>query len=324
MIKRIVAIVSIFNILLFSVAAWGISILLSPVNPTATTTQTFVVPKGAGVTTIGTLLEEKGLIRSRHVFRAVVWKNKLGPKIQAGTFDLSPSQSAEEIANALTQGTDDVWVTVVEGLRNEEVAASLKEQLGELFDEQEFLALAKPEQGFLFPDTYLVPKSATASFMFNLLRRTFDQKIGTELQEELASQGRTLEEAITLAALIEREARQPASMKMVSDILLKRLEADWPLQVDATLQYAKGYNTQEKTWWAHPLAVDKEIVSPYNTYAHPGLPPGPIVNPGLNAIMASIYPTSNEYWYYVTDPQGVMRYAKTLEEHNENVRKYLR
>ena len=282
-----------------------------------------VIPRGASTRTIGKMLQEKNLVRSDLVFRISVWKQQLEGSLQAGTFTLDASSTPDEIALALTKGTNDVWVTLVEGWRNEEVAEELHTMLGETFDVKTFLSEARKEQGFLFPDTYLFSREATAGSVLRVLKNTFDKKMTQEIRDGITRQGLSLQEGVTLASLVEREARQPETMRMVSGILLKRLRAGWPLQVDATLQYIRGYDAKEKTWWTTPLAVDKALKSPFNTYASPGLPPMPIANPGLNALRAVANPIESEYWYYITDPKGVMHYGKTLEEHNNNVRTYL-
>jgi UPF0755 protein len=130
---------------------------------------------------------------------------------------------------------------------------------------------------------------------------------------------------ITLASIIEREGQTNEDRPVIAGILMNRLEAGWPLQADATLQYALGYQSKDKTWWKKTLYdEDKKINSPYNTYANPGLPPGPISNPGLASIQAAIYPKKTDYWYYLHDPAGGVHYAITLEEHNANIAKFLR
>ena len=113
-------------------------------------------------------------------------------------------------------------------------------------------------------------------------------------------------------------------MKIVACILEKRLQTGWPLQVDSTLQYIKGYDAKQKTWWPIPFADDKKLKSAYNTYLNVGLPPKPICNPSLAAITAVVYPEQTEFWYYISDNQGGMHYATTIQEHNANVEKYLR
>ena len=296
----------------------------SPVDPSDNAAVSVVIPRGKGAIWIGNTLKEKNLIRSTLAFRFIAWRKDLLSKMQAGSYVLNKSQSLESIAQSLTKGTNDIWVTIPEGWRNEEIAEVFGKALGEAFDQKEFLELAKDKEGYLFPETYLIPKEATPQTVVSLLTRTFEQKFSQEMQDELKKQQRTVKDAVILASLIEREARELKEMQVVSGILLKRIENSWPLQVDATLQYAKGFNEQQKTWWAPPLAADKTINSPYNTYKNPGLPPAPIANPGINSLKAAVYPTESSYWYYITDNKGEMHYAETVEQHNANVQKYLR
>lgn len=145
------------------------------------------------------------------------------------------------------------------------------------------------------------------------------------MREDAKMSGLTLDEVITLASIVEREGRTADDRPIIAGILLKRLKADWPLQADATLQYALGYQAREKTWWKKALTNDdKNFRSPYNTYLNPGLPPRPIANPGIESMKAVIYPKDTEYWYYLHDPTGAVHYAATIEEHNANVKTYLR
>ena len=145
------------------------------------------------------------------------------------------------------------------------------------------------------------------------------------MRADIRSAGMTLERVVILASIVEREGLTDEDRPVIAGILLNRLEIGWPLQADATLQYALGYQAQEKTWWKKVLTDDdKKVKSPYNTYANPGLPPGPISNPGIASIRAVIYPKKTEYMYYLHDPTGAVHYAKTLEEHNANVARYLR
>jgi len=296
----------------------------APVDSLNSNKQSFVIPKGRSVTWIGNTLEEKGFVRSSLVFRAEVLRMGLGSSLQAGTFELSPGMSPKEIAQALTQGANDVWITILEGWRSEEIAEELKSTLGESFDTQQFLRLAKPLEGTLYPDTYLIPKTITPAQTVQILTRTFAEKTGEEWELLVRDSGKSKDEVIVMASLIQREAKTLTTMRMISGILWKRLREGWPLQVDATLQYIKGYSEKEKTWWPIPLGVDKNLPGPYNTYANMGLPPRPISNPGLNALKAAANPQENQYWFYISDLQGNMHYAITLQEHNQNVDRYLR
>lgn len=308
-------------ILSVSLAIWWV---LQPAQADQLGTQAFIVPKGQATKIIGQRLEQVGLIKNDLLFPLVVRWLGLGSKLQAGTFQLSPSWSVTKIAQQLTQGTNDVWVTLPEGWRREEVAEYFAAQELPDFDAAEFLELTKKQEGMLFPDTYLVPRQVNAEGLQAILAVTFDKKITQGLSKELAASKLTQNQVLTLASIIEREAADPEQMRLVSGVLHNRLDLKMPLQVDATLQYVKGYNAAEKTWWATPLAADKTLKSPFNTYLNTGLPPSPIASPGLNAVKAALAPQNSDYLFYIHDEQGKLHLAKTLAEHNANVQKYLR
>lgn len=312
-------------LLALCVAAGTAFLMLSqPANPQTQETKRFIIPRGQAVSIIGERLEEEGLIRNSLVFRMIVHKEGLRNKIQAGSFDLSAGMNTTEIAQALTQGTNDVWVTIPEGWRREEIARSLMEQELDNFDPKEFEYLSQGKEGRLFPDTYLVPRQTTEEQLVGLLERTFERKVLEDLTEEIASSRYDFEDALVMASIVEREARGAEEMKVVAGILWNRIELGMPLQADATLQYAKGLNLQDGSWWSPPTAADKKLSSPFNTYLHPGLPPRPISNPGLNAIQAALHPAETSYLYYLHDLEGNIWYAETLDQHNANVNAYLR
>jgi UPF0755 protein len=204
------------------------------------------------------------------------------------------------------------------------MAEAFSQVLGPSFDKAQFIRLAKPQEGFLFPDTYLIPQLISPEAAVNLLRKTFDKRVDEAVRAKIADKGLSLNEALILASIIEREARTLNDMQIVAGILENRLAAGIPLQVDCTLQYIRGYDAKEKTWWPVPLAEDTKRKSPYNTYLNKGLPPAPIANPSMDAVNAVINPVSSDYLYYISDTEGGMHYAKTLEEHNQNVQTYLR
>ncbi len=295
-----------------------------PADPNNSEEIRFVVALGSGVQKIASDLQEAGLINNPLVFRAYVSLTGLDKKLQAGSFEISPSATTGEIATILTQGTQDTWIRLLEGWRREEIAEYLEKQELNEFSREQFLALTATSEGKLYPDTYLVPKDITTSALTNLLLRTFEQKVVVGLAEELASAQQPLDEILIMASLIEREARSFEQMRHVSGILWNRINISMPLQVDATLQYAVGYDAARQSWWSPPLAAHKSVVSPYNTYANSGLPPGPIANPGLNAIKAALDPLRVDDLFYLHASDGRMYYAQTLEEHNANVNTYLR
>lgn len=292
-----------------------------PVNKTVKTSKIFVVRKGEGLNSIAKELSNDGLIRSKIIFYLVVKQLSIEKNIQAGDFRLSPAMDAYQIAKILTHGTLDQWITVIEGLRKEEIAQLVSQNIG--IPEVEFLKIAK--EGYLFPDTYLIPKDATAGAVVDIFLANFNRKFNVALREKAKVNKLTDDEMITLASLVEREAHYDSDRKKVASVILKRLKNGSPLQIDATVQYALGYQSEQKSWWKKELSTDDlSVKSFYNTYKNTGLPPGPISNPGLASILAAIEADENTpYIFYVSDKTGHLHFAKTLEEHSENIRKYL-
>lgn len=294
-----------------------------PVDATKTQKQTFVIEKGSAVNTIINKLYKEDFIRNKLVFFLLVKRLGIENSIQAGLFRISPAMSAREIAIALTKGSDDIWITIIEGIRKEEVAQILAPEFG--IPESEFISRA--QEGTLFPDTYLIPRTATIDQLLEIFKANFDKKYTVELREKARARGFTDNQVLTLASMVEREANTPAAMNEVASIMVKRWKNDWPLEIDATVQYILGYQEAEGTWWKQHLTFDDlQTKSLYNTYEHPGLPPAPIASPGLDSINAVINSNVNTpYWFYISNKDGSeMHYAKTLEEHNANIKKYLR
>lgn len=293
-----------------------------PVNAKNKTAKIFVIKKGDRVTAIAANLEGAGLIRNKVVFYLIVKRLGIDNKLQAGDFRLSSAMDAYEVARSLTRGTLDVWLTIVEGLRREEIAQIFSKELG--LPESEFLKFA--QEGYLFPDTYLIPKEATINMVIKLMTNNFQRKYTQALQNQARAKGLTDDQVVIFASLVEREARLDPDRRAVASILYKRYKNDWPLQVDATVQYALGYQPLERSWWKKNLTQDDlAIDSLYNTYKTGGLPPAAIGNPGAAAIAAVVESDeTTPYWYYLSDLNGIMHYATTIEEHNANVAKYLR
>lgn len=173
-------------------------------------------------------------------------------------------------------------------------------------------------EGYFLPDTYRVYADAKPEEIIKKIFANLDEKITPQMRADIVASGRDLDEILTMASVIEKEAPTSDSMGIVSDIFWRRLRSGWALQSCATVNYITGKNDPAVT------AKDRNIDSLYNTYKYPGLPLGPISNPSLNAIKAAIYPIKNDYWYFMSGIDGQMHYAKTLEEHNRNVYKYLR
>ena len=317
-IRIFVSVIIIFLSILGGYLWWTYT--MEPVDKNDTTPIIFVVPRGQGSKELSKRLASVGLIRSQIGFYLLVRFFGTDGQIQAGDFRLNKSMDAKTIASELTRGMLDVWVTTLEGWRNEEIAMVLSKNLN--IPEKEFLEVA--QEGYMFPDTYLIPKDATAGAIVSMFIGNFNKKVTPEILDTIKKEGMTKDELVIIASLVEREGRTNIDRPIIAGILLNRLRRKWPLQVDATPQYALGYQQKEKTWWKKELTdEDKKIDSPYNTYLNPGLPPASIANPGIEAINAVINPQTTEYMFYLHDKNGVAHYAKTIEGHLENIANYL-
>lgn len=296
--------------------------------------KTFVITKGSSAVLIGNKLEEEGFIKNSFVFKLYVQFTGKQQKIQAGEYRLSPSWNLLKIVDQFTKGPGEIWVTIPEGLRREEIAERVINSFGLNVEDanifrSEFINLTKDKEGFLFPDTYLFSQMSTASLVVNKLTQTFEKKVDEKLLSEINKSTYSLEEVITVASLVERETRNDSERPLVAGIIYKRLEADWPLQIDASVQYAVSStrcikNVKDCDWWPGLTKEDIQINSSFNTYKNTGLPLQPISNPGINSINAAIYPEVSPYWFYLHDSKGIIHYAKTIEEHNLNIGTYLR
>jgi UPF0755 protein len=285
-----------------------------------------IIESGQTVREIASELEENGLIRSANLFITYVTLKGLAPELEAGRYEIPPSLSMLQVVELLRQGSFDIRLTFLEGWRREEYSEYALQQLPVDTEEfnKSFLAETSGVEGYLFPDTYLVAQDISAESLITILRDNFEEKYA-EVAEAIAARDLTREETVILASLVEREAQKPEERAVIAGIFLKRLELGMPLGVCATVQYALGYQEEEGTWWKGTItSEDTEVESPYNTYKNTGLPPGPICNPGLNALKAAANPQTSEYLYYLHDEEGNIHYARTLEEHNQNVTHYLR
>ncbi len=313
------------GILIFlAIGFWGYYTIESqPVDRNNRSEKIFVIRQGESLSDIARNLEKEEFIKNRVVFYIMVKKMGLEKKIQAGDFKLSPSMKQEKIIKTLTHGTLDVWVTVIEGLRKEEIAEIMNKKIGISTDK--FLSASKGLEGFLFPDTYLIPKTATANLVVSIMKNNFNKKYQQALKKTPKNNNLSKLEIVTLASLIEKEGKKNSDKMIIGNILYKRLINEWPLQIDATIQYVLGYQKDEKTWWKKNLTnQDLKIDSLYNTYKYKGLPPGPICNPGLISIEAALSATGKTpYWFYISDKKGNIHFSKTVEEHSNKINNYL-
>ncbi len=212
--------------------------------------------------------------------------------------------------------SNEITVTVPEGYTVRQIGKLLADS--HLFSEEAFVGSALSEEGYLFPDTYRFYKDATPEEVIQKMKENFERKLTPEIRAEILHQKHTLADGIIMASIVEEEAQTLEDKKIIAGILWKRIKERIGLQVDATLTYLLGKTSAELT------ESDLRLDSPYNTYKYRGLPKGPISNPGLDTILATVYPTPSSYYYYLSDKDGVMHYAKTFEEHKQNKFKYLR
>ncbi len=302
-----------------------------PVNPFSGETVTYAVEEGASPGQIAKDLKELHVIRSSLFFKLYVTLSLKYHQLQAGKYSFSPRMSTHVIASKMADG--DVIrnkVTIIEGWRISDMDAYLVQK--GICTEGEFTQLAsqdwtatydfladKPQklslEGYLFPDTYEFADGDTCQDIFKGILSTFGKRLTPELRAEIAAQKKSIFEIVTMASIIEKEVRTPEDKELVSGILWKRISIGMPLQVDASINYITGKSDPGAK------IADTKIDSPYNTYKYPGLPKGPISNPGLESLLAAIHPKDSPYLFYLTD--GVTHYSKTFEEHQEKRALYL-
>jgi UPF0755 protein len=277
-----------------------------------------VVPDDASFGETAAMLEELRVVRSAFLLKAVARIGHADRQVQAGRYVFTEPMGMTSVLYRLAHGISGIpslRVTFPEGYSAREMADTLAAAIPG-FDAAAFLKAAAPYEGYLFPDTYMIAYDATPEEIVVRLRTTFDMKI-EELHEAFSRSTRSKEDIVIMASILEKEAKGREDMRVVSGILWNRVALNRALQVDAVFGYIKGVDTY------HPSGEDLEIESPYNTYLYPGLPPGPIGNPGIEALTAAAAPVETDNLYYLTGRDGQMRYAKTFEEHKENRERYL-
>ncbi len=309
----------------------------------------FIVKKGQNLFQIAQNLEEEGLIKNKFSFGLYVSLKGNQGKLQAGEYLLNPSMNGVEIAKKIIYGdVSKETITIPEGwsLRDigwyfENKGMFQAEEVFELvgfpsIDYSKTTDLPQPKDfsldydflkdkpknlsfdGYFFPDTYEINRGESLEKIIKKMFDNFDEKLSQELRKEIKNQGKTIFEIVTMASLLEKEVRILEDKKIVSGVLWKRLKNGMPLQVDATITYITGKKTTKV------LIKDTQIDSLYNTYKYRGLPLGPISNPGLESILAALYPENSEYWYYLSTPEGETIFSRTLGEHNIAKAKYLK
>ncbi len=279
------------------------------------------IEQGQSLGSIARNFEDKGLVRSAGIFETLVVLVEGDRGIAAGDYVFEVPVNALELARRVTGsdfGIGKISVTLPEGLTIAEMASVLDAKLSN-FDAAAFVSAAKPSEGYLFPDTYYFFATTDAPKAIEMLKKTFDKKVTRGLAADFAVSPRAMTDIIIMSSIVEAEAHGSYEEKrMIAGILWKRLDEKMRLQVDATLAYVTGRGSAELT------IADLEDDHPYNTYTRFGLPPTPIGNPGLDSIRAALDPKPSEYYFYLHDKDGTIRYAKNFEEHKKNIATYLK
>ncbi|MBU1164039.1 endolytic transglycosylase MltG [Patescibacteria group bacterium] len=309
----------------------------------------FIVHPGWGSMKIAEQLEKQGFIKSNQVFVLYVWKNGISSKLMSGEYDLAKNLSIKEVAQVLSGGLvkdKERAITIIEGWDTRDIAYYFEQEgvynaddlyklvgepgqtyeVGEdvgLYDFSEHydFLFDKPKdqglEGYLFPDTYRIYHDAELITVVKKMLDNFEQKLTTEMKEQIKINNVNIHDTLTLASIIEKEVATDEDRKLVASVFYKRLNNDMPLQADSTINF---FTQTGKT---RSSIEETKIDNPYNTYKYIGLPPGPICNPSLSSIMAAIYPDKNSYYYFLTEEDGTVHYASNLEGHAANRAKYL-
>lgn len=307
----------------------------------------FTITAGESADAIAANLAAAGLLNNTELFLNYIRYYGLDAQLEAGDYIVDPQQTIPQMATALTTAVvREETVRFVEGWRLEQMADYLADNPTASIDASQFLAIAQRQaafdltpytfladlpatatlEGFLFPDTYRVPPDADAVYLLDLMLRTFDRRVTAEMRQGYQNQGLTIHQAVTLAAIVEREAVVATERPIIAGVFYNRLGQGMRLEADPTVQYPLGYQPETDSWWKSPLwLVDLELDSPYNTYRYPGLPPGPIANPSLSSLEAVAFPATTEFIFFVADCEAAVpgghAFSITYEEHLANVQR---
>jgi UPF0755 protein len=307
------------------VLAFACALLLVATNqalfaaPTGVPSRSIVhITRGTSALFVASQLTEAHIIARPSLLLFVLRISGGSSHVQAGTYRFEAPQNLLVVAYRIVAGAYDIpptRLTFPEGTTVREASIQIADALPGITS-ADFSKEARPYEGYLFPDTYLFPPSSDVSSIIASMRQNFNTKIAA-LSNDIADSGHSLSDIVTMASLVEKEARKIESKRMVAAILFNRLKLGIPLQVDAVFGYIFNRDTYA------PSLQDLTIDSLYNTYTHKGLPPGPICNPGLDSLQAVLHPTKTNYLYYLTGKDNLMHYATTYAGHQDNLKKYL-
>ncbi len=297
--------------------------------------RTVWIVRGADITAVARQLREMRLIRHADAFRWYArWRGDT-ERIKAGRYRLSPTMTVGQILDRITSGKQDTegLVVIPEGFTVRRIAERLAAR-GILKDADAFLRIAGgggrldgrlalpfpvPEtglEGYLFPSSYDFEPGMKAERVAQIMVNQFEEQFRKPFADEIKRRGRPLHEIVTIASMIEREAEIDKDRPLIAGVIENRLRKGMRLQIDATVLYALGHHKNRV------LFRDLRVDSPYNTYRHTGLPPGPIASPGLPSLMAALRPATHDYLFYVAAEDGSHVFARTEAEHNREVARY--
>jgi UPF0755 protein len=294
--------------------------------------ETFVeIPPGSSTATMARALSDAGVVRDPQLFRITVWMRGAGRRLQAGEYRFDRPMTPAEVVDRIVRG--DVFlrpVTFREGLTIR--------QMAEIFEDQGFgdksafiAAAAKAEpirdldaaatdlEGYLFPDTYTLPRRTTAEQLVARMTARFEKALTPDIRQQAAARGLTVRQLVTLASLVEKETAKSEERPLVAAVYANRLKVGMGLQCDPTVIFALE---RAGRYTGNLTRADLQFDSPYNTYRYAGLPPGPIAAPGLASLQAAAQPADVPYLYFVSRNDGSHAFAATLDEHNRNVHQW--
>jgi UPF0755 protein len=348
-IRKIVGLIILSLIIIIGGTAVGgylyINSALKPVNPEDTKPVKVEIPIGSGVTSIGNILEENGIVKNGTVFKYYVkFNNESG--FQAGSYNLTPSMTLNEIVTSLKTGKvmrkAEFKITIPEGLQLDKITEIIadkspykKDEIEKKLNDKKWLEklkkeypnlvtdeilnkdIKKPLEGYLYPATYSFyeKKPSLEKILTKMIAQT--DEVLAQYQSSMAEREYTAHELLTLSSLIEEEATEKADRGKISSVFYNRMEEGMPLQTDPTVLYALGKHKSRTVY------KDLKVDSPYNTYKVKGLPPGPIANAGTSSIEAALQPEDTNYYYFLASSSGSVYYSETLDEHNEKKAKYI-
>lgn len=324
------------------------AVLNAPAGADATL-RPFQIAEGETALTVSNRLEEQGFITDAGLFRQYMRYHGVDQRLAAGDFEIARAMTMGEIADRLQQAHyEEIAVTIPEGMRAEEVAELL--DVKGVMDGQAFLALVRGGsasaaalgdypwlpaglttlEGYLFPDTYRLPVRAAPADLIRRMLDNFGRRVTDDVMTPARLAGRSLDQVVTMASIVEREAPRADERPLVASVYWNRVSGACSdqtggayLQADPTVQYAAG---RPGEWWWKPTSVEEYqlVQSPYNTYLRPGLPPSAIASPGLSAIQAAADPATTQYCFFVATGDGTHVFAATLAEHQVNIARYQR